>query len=154
MSQAETLWFLNAHITLRRPSRASEDGMSITEHWLPEGDSPPLHVHHREDEIFHVLEGIVRVRVGDEEHLLYSGDTAVGPKGVPHTYRVESSEGARVLVMTPGEDFEGFVRDVGRPASRRALPDPGELDPVTLTRLADAAGRRFISLVGPPLAAR
>lgn len=151
MSRPETLWFLNSHITLKRPSRASEDGLCLAEHWLPPGDAAPLHVHHREDEIFHILDGVMRFRVGDAEIVAKAGDSLVAPKGVPHTFRVESEGGARLLVMTPGEDFEGFLRDFGRPAEADALPAPIEPTPEMAHALAEAAEKRHITILGPPM---
>jgi quercetin dioxygenase-like cupin family protein len=103
-----SLWFLNTYVTIRISSRDGSDGISVLEHRASQGDSPPLHIHHDEDEIFHVLEGEVRYRVGDQEHRASAGETLLTPKGIPHTYRVESAE-ARMLTITRGE-FENFIR--------------------------------------------
>jgi quercetin dioxygenase-like cupin family protein len=117
-----SLWFLNTHVTIRISSQDGSDGISVLEHRASQGDSPPLHIHHDEDEIFHVLEGEVRYRVGDEEHRASAGETLLTPKGIPHTYKVASAE-ARMLTITRGE-FETFIRAFGRPAERQGLPDP------------------------------
>ena len=63
----------------------SADGISILEHRVPHGFSPPLHLHRTEDEVLHVLEGEFRVKVKDQEHGLRAGDILLTPKGVPHT---------------------------------------------------------------------
>jgi quercetin dioxygenase-like cupin family protein len=55
-----------------------------------------------------VLEGEVRYRVGDQERWAKVGETLLAPKGIPHTYRVETAE-ARMLTITRGE-FENFIR--------------------------------------------
>ena len=116
------------------------------------GDSPPLHVHRTEDETFHVLEGELRMRVGDAEVRIGAGETLLAPKGVPHTYRVESREGARWLVITRRGDFERFVHALSRPAERPELPTPqGPPTPEQADALATAAGDHGIELVGPPL---
>lgn len=144
------LWFLNTHVTIRVSARDGSDGISVLEHHARQGDSPPLHVHHNEDEIFHVLEGEVRYRVGDQEHHARAGETLLTPKGIPHTYRVESAE-ARMLTITQGE-FENFVRAFGRPAERQGLPDPSGLPtPEQAEALARACRQFGIELVGPPL---
>jgi cupin domain len=99
-----------------------------------------------------VLEGELRLRAGDAELRLGPGDAAVGAAGVPHTYRVESAQGARWLVVTTRGDFERFVRAVSRPAERGELPAPR--GPPTGDRadaLATAAREHGIELVGPPL---
>jgi AraC-like ligand binding domain len=64
------------------------------------------------------------VKVKDQEHRLDVGDVLLAPKGVPHTYRVESAEGGCALTITVRGDFERFVRAVGRPAERPELPEP------------------------------
>jgi quercetin dioxygenase-like cupin family protein len=148
----EQLWFLNTLHTVRVRHDQGEDGISVLETLAPHGDSPPLHVHRTQDELFHVLEGELRVRAGDAEIRVGAGESIVGPKGVPHTYRVESPDGARWLVITTGADFERFVRELSRPAERPTLPSPqGPPTPEQEEALARAARQHGIELVGPPL---
>ena len=151
-TSTEQLWFLNTLHTVRVRHDEGEDGISVMETLASHGDSPPLHVHQTEDEIFHVLEGQLRVRAGDTEVRIGAGETILGPKGVPHTYRVESREGARWLVITRRGDFERFVRALSRPAERPELPTPqGPPTPEQADALATAAREHGIELVGPPL---
>jgi mannose-6-phosphate isomerase-like protein (cupin superfamily) len=49
------------------------------------GEGPRLH-RHAYDEVFVVLEGTARFRVGDEEIVATSGDILVGPANVPHAF--------------------------------------------------------------------
>ncbi|HEY7453031.1 MAG TPA: cupin domain-containing protein [Thermoleophilaceae bacterium] len=148
----EQLWFLDTLHTIRVRHDEGEDGISVIESLAPHGDSPPLHVHRTEDELFHVLEGELRVRAGDAELRIGAGESLLAPKGVPHTYRVESPDCARWLVVTTGGDFERFARELSRPAERPGLPDPqGPPTPEQQQALAEAAGRHGIELVGPPL---
>ena len=46
------LWFLNTRVLIRVSYQDGADNISILEHWPALGDSPPLHVHHSEDEVF------------------------------------------------------------------------------------------------------
>ena len=151
-TSTEQLWFLNTLHTIRVRHDEGADGISLMESLAPHGDSPPLHVHHTEDETFHVLEGELRIRAGDAEVSIGAGETLLAPKGVPHTYRVESPEGARFLVVTTRGDFERFVRALSRPAERPELPTPhGPPTPDEADALAAAARVHGIELVGPPL---
>ena len=151
-TSTEQLWFLNTLHTVRVRHDEGEDGISLMESLAPHGDSPPLHVHRTEDEIFHVLEGELRVGAGNTEVRIGAGETLLAPKGVPHTYRVESHEGARWLVMTRRGDFERFVHGLSRPAERPELPTPqGPPTPEQADALAAAAREHGIELVGPPL---
>jgi len=144
------LWFLNTLVSIRVPHEEGADGVSVLESRAPRGDSPPLHVH-EEDEIFHVLEGDMVIRVGSTDHRAHAGQTMLAPKGVPHTYRVESDE-ARWLVVTARGDFERFVRSFSRPATRSELPEQaGPPSRKEQEALASEAGKHGIRLVGPPL---
>jgi quercetin dioxygenase-like cupin family protein len=145
------LWFLHSSVSFPVSSVDGEDGISIMESLAGHGDSPPLHVHTTEDEAFHVLEGTMRFSIGGRELVLSRGETALAPKGVPHTYRVDSSE-ARWLVVTTRGDFERFVRALGRPAERSGLPSAG--GPPTEEQqqaLVATAAKHGIEFVGPPL---
>lgn len=149
---AKQLWFQNSLVTIRVSMSEGQDGISILEHFVPYGFSPPLHLHRTEDEALHVLEGEFRVSVGDQERRLGAGDSMLAPKGVPHTYRVESAKGGRCLTITVRGDFERFVRDVSRPAERPELPVPaGPPSAEAMQALRTAAAKFGIELVGPPL---
>src|SRR3954452_14258110 len=116
--RGEQLWFMNTWVTIRISCSENEDRIAVIESRAPFGDSPPLHVHHTEDEVFHILEGEVRFRLAGEESRRGPGEILVARKGVPHTYRVESPKGGRFLTVTTKTDFERFVRAMARPAER------------------------------------
>jgi quercetin dioxygenase-like cupin family protein len=149
----ERLWFLNTLVTVRIAAGDGANGMSVLEHLAPVGDSPPLHVHRTEDEIFHVISGELRCVIGEKEIGLSAGETVQAPMGVPHTYAVVSSAGARWLTVTCRGDFERLVRSFSRPAERDALPSPAEPPSAEqAAALAAACLANSIELVGPPLA--
>jgi quercetin dioxygenase-like cupin family protein len=149
---AEQLWFLDTLVTVHVRHDQGEDGISVLERLAPHGESPPLHVHRSEDEVFHVLRGELRVRADDVDSRIGAGESILAPKGVAHTYRVESPDGARWLLITTGGDFERFMRAVSRPAEGPGLPRPqGPPTPEQEEAFAEAARRHGIDLVGPPL---
>lgn len=151
-SAVEYLWFLDTLVSIRVSEREGSDGISVLEHTAPFGDSPPLHLHRTEDEIFHVLEGELRLLVGQEERRLQPGEIFLAPKGVAHTYRVESSRGGRWLTVTSKGDFERFIRAMSRVAERAELPQrAGAPTPEAIDALTTAAKQFGIELVGPPL---
>src|SRR6266487_2263525 len=72
-------------------------GVSATPRWIA-----PLHLHRNDDEAWYVLEGVLCVKVGDEEVEVRAGSGVLVPRGTPHTYWNPSSERVRyLLVMTP-----------------------------------------------------
>ena len=125
--------------------------MSILEHVARRGDSPPLHVHLNEDEVFHILEGEFRFQIGAEQRDGHAGDTVLAAKGVPHSYRVES-ERARWLTVTTHGQFEDFVRAMSRDAATPELPPvSGPPTREMIEALTGIAKRFGIAIVGPPL---
>ncbi|HVW86921.1 MAG TPA: cupin domain-containing protein [Bryobacteraceae bacterium] len=79
------------------------------------GAEPPLHVHEREDETIYVLEGRIDVFLEGIWHDLVPGESIFMPRGVPHTFRIRSSEARAVTVITPG-GFESCFRALGKRA--------------------------------------
>ncbi|MCB9282680.1 MAG: cupin domain-containing protein [Lewinellaceae bacterium] len=145
-------WFLETHVKIRNSGDQNADQISVLEHQAYHGDSPPLHIHHTEDEVFLVLEGEFRFVIGSNEHRLRAGDTILAPKGIPHAYRVESINGGKWITITTGHDFENFVKAISRPAEGDVLPE--RLGPPTEAfklELAAKSAEYNIEIVGPPL---
>lgn len=148
----QSLWFLDTRVDIVVPASGGEDRISVLRHQAPFGDSPPLHVHESEDEIFHVLEGTFRFQVGSREFQVEAGETILAPKNVPHTYCIESLAGGAWMTITRPGDFEGLVRAIGRPAENDGLPVPaGEPGPEQVQALAEACIAHAIRIVGAPL---
>jgi quercetin dioxygenase-like cupin family protein len=145
------LWFLDNLVTIPVSHDDGGDGISVMESQSRRGDSPPYHVHHTEDEVFHLLEGELVLLVDGKTTRVRAGETRLAPRGVPHTYRVVS-ERARWLVVTTKGDFERFVRATSRPASAAELPPAaGPPSPEQQQALAELSLRHRIELIGPPL---
>ncbi len=69
------------------------------------GDQAPLHVHHRGDEAFYVIEGAIDVVDGRVRHRLEAGQWHTVHAGAAHTFATVDDVPARVLVvMTPEID--------------------------------------------------
>ena len=150
-SSPEFLWFLETLVCVRVSHRDGGDRISVLEHAARRGDSPPLHVHLNEDEVFHILEGEFRFQIGADERSGQAGDTVLAPKGVRHTYRVESQSGRWLTVTTRGE-FEDFVRAMARSAATKDLPPiGGPPSQEAIEALTDTARKFGIAIVGPPL---
>ncbi len=95
MGEAEPRWFF-ANLVRVRLSQEVTGQMSVVEFAGPPGDMPPLHLHKTDDEAWYVLEGEMSFCVGESESIrIEAGAIAFGPKGVPHTYRVEGEHDAR-----------------------------------------------------------
>lgn len=66
-----------------RPLINEEDGAAAEVHHLEITDAK-LHYHEHTDEIYHVLDGTGRMRVGDEEIELHKDVTVYVPRGLKH----------------------------------------------------------------------
>lgn len=147
----QVLWFGDNLMTIRVPASAGNDQISIIECRMPQGESTPLHVNLSEDEIIHILEGTMRFRVDGKVFLAHAGQTVMAPKGIPHTFKVESPDGATCLIVTQGGDFEQMVRQMSVPAESAGLPPRSERTPETARRFFDTCARNNIQIIGAPL---
>ncbi|QPP07846.1 cupin domain-containing protein [Streptomyces bathyalis] len=144
---AQPLWLNDNLVYVHVGGEQSGGAYSLSETLGARGNMPPLHVHRRNEETFYVLEGEVRLFLGDREVVLTAGRAALAPRGVPHTYRVES-ERARWLVINSPAGYEEFLRATAEPAPRAELPPAGRRsDPAAL---AGAAAEQGIDILGPP----
>lgn len=150
-SETSHLWFGNTRVAIRVASHQGADGMSVIEHWMPCGEAPPLHIHRTEDEVFHVIKGRMRFRIGEQSLVAGAGETVLAPKGIPHHFRVESEEGAQCLTITRGADFETMVRAVSRQTGADWLPPFVMPDAATAESLTVACAANGIDIIGMPL---
>jgi mannose-6-phosphate isomerase-like protein (cupin superfamily) len=87
---------------------SATDSFVIAE-WQDAGGPPgppryiaPIHLHRNDDEAWYVLEGVLRVKSGDEEIELRAGSGVLVPRGTPHTYWNPAPDRVRyLLIMTP-----------------------------------------------------
>jgi mannose-6-phosphate isomerase-like protein (cupin superfamily) len=72
--------------------------------WPAEGVSSevaPLHVHHADDEAWHVVSGALRFRLSDHVMVAEAGATVLIPAGVPHTFGNPGPDSSRFLIILP-----------------------------------------------------
>ena len=149
--QGDHHFFLNHLATVKVGAGNSDSGLALVEFLAPRGFGPPLHVHVEEDELMYVLEGEIRLDLGDGEPYIASAGAAVTlPHGTPHTWQVVSDE-ARFLTINAGRrdgtSFDQFVAALGTPTDPDAMPDPIEIDPA---HVAGVCAEHGIDVLGPP----
>jgi quercetin dioxygenase-like cupin family protein len=144
----DTFWWQGSVMEIKARAEDTGGALGVLEgSFFEEGYGPPIHVHSREDEVMYVLDGQIRFRVGDDGFVADSGTWVWQPRGVPHSFRVES-EGARALVIfTPG-GIERMFEDGGVPAGESAEPAQQEYH---LEAAAALAKRYGFEVVGPQL---
>jgi quercetin dioxygenase-like cupin family protein len=147
--RGEPCWFAGNLFEFLIPSDSTGGQMSVFRCTARGGFGPPRHVHTREDEVFHVVEGDVCFEIDGRRQAAGPGTTVWMPRGVPHGFRVESPVARMLGIITPG-DYEHLFRALGVPAQTRELPplDGPELDVATLVTEMAARGTH---VVGPPI---
>jgi quercetin dioxygenase-like cupin family protein len=101
--------------------KSTADQLAVIEMLAPPGFGSPLHVHHREDEWFYVIEGALSVWVDGKSSELPPGSFAYGPRDLPHTFLVSSPYRHRFLIGVQPSGFEDFVRELANLRQRHTL---------------------------------
>lgn len=76
-------------------------GQSFTVHEWSGSGPDYLHVHHADDEAWHILEGMLIFRFVDRQVEAAAGTTVFVPAGVPHSYHEANSPTRYLLITTP-----------------------------------------------------
>jgi uncharacterized RmlC-like cupin family protein len=72
--------------------------------WTTDGvanEVAPLHVHHADDEAWHVVSGALRFRFEDTELIARPGTTVLVPAGLPHTFGDAGLGPSRFIIILP-----------------------------------------------------
>ena len=148
-NEGEALWFMGTLATIKASTEGTGGRVAVIGHTSPQNSGSPLHVHHREDEWFYVLEGELTIWVDGQVVRAPQGSFVFGPKDVPHTFTVSAPEGARFLLVTEPAGFESFMRSSAEPARALTLPPPPSAPP-DVERLGALAAEYGIDILGPP----
>jgi quercetin dioxygenase-like cupin family protein len=142
------IWFLGALSQVRVSGEQTGGAFSLTDNLARRGTASPVHVHDHEDETFVVLDGELRVIVGEEEYAAGPGVVAVLPRRLRHAYVVTSATARFLTLHAPG-GFEQFAAEVGEPA-QALTPPPERTGPPDFDTLAQVAARHGITILAPP----
>jgi quercetin dioxygenase-like cupin family protein len=143
--EGEAYWWTGELATIKTTGEHTGDHLAIVEIVAPVGVQIPVHVHHNEHEGFWILEGELTFYVAGKAVKARAGDFLLGPRGVPHTYAVETGP-ARLLFLFMPAGFEGFIRETGEPAAEHVVP-PRHVQP-SMDTLSALAPKYGIELVG------
>ncbi|HKC47449.1 MAG TPA: cupin domain-containing protein [Gemmatimonadales bacterium] len=89
----------------------------VIREWRGSGPAT-LHVHHADDEAWHVLEGSLHFRFADRELDVAAGGSVFVPAGVPHTYHAQDAR--YLIVLTPRLD--ALIAELQSTPDRAAHP--------------------------------
>lgn len=147
--EGEALWVIGGLYTYKSVGADNGNAYTLVEVRGPDGLATPHHVHENEEEGFYVVSGQVTLVIGEETVKASAGSFAFAPRGVPHAFRLDSTDAKLLLLITPGAaGHEGMFRAMGQPAERREVPT-GQAAP-DFARMAETAERHGTRIVGPP----
>ena len=144
----DAVWWQGNRFSIKGHGQDTGGALGLAEAKMWPGMATPLHVHHREDEAFYLLEGEIRFRRGDEEFTAEAGDFVFGPREVPHSFKVLEG-GARVLVLMTPAGLEQMFIEGGVPVG-----DPNErpAEHYDMERILALATKYGWDVIGPPMA--
>jgi mannose-6-phosphate isomerase-like protein (cupin superfamily) len=101
------------------PGAVVRGATTVIQDWSAEGlasEVAPLHVHHADDEAWHVLSGALRFRFADEEIVVGAGSTVLVPAGVAHTFGNAGPEPSRYIIILPArlDELIGALHEADR----------------------------------------
>ena len=120
--EGKKYWFMDTLMEVKVTGDQTGGQFSI----LEEIDSPdfvtPLHIHHKEDEYFYLLEGEVTFTIGDKTISAKPGTFVFAPRDIAHMYKVEGGKPARILSMLSPAGLEELFIKYSVPTSEYTLP--------------------------------
>lgn len=150
--EGKSYWYNGNLMTFMLSGEESRGGLSITDVYFRTGEEPPMHVHHREDELYYVLDGELTFYVGDESHEAQAGTLVFLPRDIPHSFWVKGQGMARMLLLWyPSGQLESYFGEAGELAKEAVIPPySGPPDEETVARWSQLLENYGIEVVGPP----
>jgi mannose-6-phosphate isomerase-like protein (cupin superfamily) len=109
----------------------------------PPMSGPPLHVHSREDEFFHVLEGELVFELDGDRCTVATGGSVFLRRGVRHRYQNFTPLDARLLIVTTPGDFCRFFEELSSATPQGGLP--------SMETLRSLDAKYGLRTLGPPM---
>ncbi len=128
-------------VYIKASTTKTHGALTVLEFVISPQSGPALHTHHREDEVWYVLDGDFRFHAGGAMFSVSQGGMAFGPRGTPHAFQNIGASPGRLLVVTAPAGAERLFEEY-------AALLPGPVDPDALATIGRANG---IDFVGPPL---
>jgi mannose-6-phosphate isomerase-like protein (cupin superfamily) len=100
------------HLTVKLAGEEVSDRYCILESTTEPGAGPPMHVHHRENESFYVLEGEFEFHIGGRVVHAAAGSFLFGPRHIPHRFQNVGLTRGRLLIVAEPAGVEHFFAEL------------------------------------------
>lgn len=141
------IWFLGTLMNMRASGVQTRGSFGLIEQVLSPGFAPPLHIHHGEDEAFYLLEGEASFTCGDQTVKARPGTFVFFPRDIPHWFRIEGNQPARLLQFNFPAGLENFFVEAGEEVEE--LNSPPARPPDFEKMMSTAPGYQ-LEILGPP----
>lgn len=122
---APSFWRVDTLWTVLASGDTTGGELTVFDQVMPRRSGPPPHVHPRLHEYIYLLDGDIKVQVGDEVHTAGPGTMVSVPPGCAHAFTVVTETARMLNLYTPG-GFTEQLSWLGTPATELRLPTPGE----------------------------
>src|SRR5688572_10279490 len=106
--EGNSFWVLGDLYTFKITGKQTMGAFTVVEQTIQPENGPPPHIHHREDELFYVLEGKFSFMCGDKSDTFESGSFIYIPKHTFHTFKNIGSKQGKLLVTISPAGLEEF----------------------------------------------
>jgi mannose-6-phosphate isomerase-like protein (cupin superfamily) len=141
-------WIGTDRITMLMTGEQTGGSYAAVDTFTVLGSGPPPHIHHREDEMFYVLDGEGTIFVGDEVIPARAGTCVHVPSGMIHHYKSEGRKPLHMVVTYTPAGFENYFLKVGIPTRQGDEVAPPVTDEI-LQRLFASANQFYMEILQP-----
>ena len=121
--EGEPLAFYGEQVTIKISGEQTGGGYAVCEFVTPPGAGAPPHLHEREDEVFLIQSGALRILANNQWQEVGPGDVVFAPRRHWHAYHNHGSGACRFWLMVSPAGFEQFYRELSADARQRPAPD-------------------------------
>ena len=148
-SPASTIHYMGGLMTFLAEIKDTGGTFAVMELLSKGGNELPPHLHEREDEWLHILEGEIEAYVDGEAFEISSGESIFLPKLRPHAWSIKSPR-LRALIVVQPAGLEQYFRAIGGPSAEGSvLPEQAithsKDDPANSIRVGAEFGIRFLT---------
>ena len=102
--------------TIKAAAGETGGALALWEATTRKGEEPQTHVH-EEDEMFYLLSGSITFRCGEQSFRVRDHGFVLLPRGIPHSYTIESEE-VRLLGFSTPSTFGDHIERTGKRVRR------------------------------------
>lgn len=144
-----TYWSPGDQVTFLITGKETGGAFFMAEVIVPPGGGNPPHIHRREDETFHLLQGKLTVHVDGETLTASPGDVVHLPRETVHWVQNTGKEDAKLVVLVTPAGFEQFFEEAFYLAADCPVTPP-PMTEAFMARFTAAASRVGLEFPPPP----